>query len=99
VRSGEASESEPLLTCRKRKDDVKTGGGPFSRDQLGGGPEGCPSGIRHVDGANPDRALVWNVRTCHPDAKGDVPAAKTARTRVPMRGTGAELFVVGRKVL
>jgi hypothetical protein len=39
------------------------------------------------------------VRTCRPDAKGDVQAAKPARTRVPMRGTGAEQSVVGMKVL
>jgi hypothetical protein len=99
VWSGEASESEPLMTCRNSIGDVKTGGAIFSRDQRGGGPEACPSGIRHVGGAKPDQALVWNVRTCHPDAKGDVQAAKTARTRVPMRGTGAEPSVVGLKVL
>src|SRR6202789_437728 len=99
VWSGEASESKPSMTCRNSKGDVKTGGAIFSRDQRGGGPEACPSGIRHVGGAKPDQALVWNVRTCRPDAKGDVQAAKTARTRVPMRGTGAEQFVVGTKVL
>ena len=99
VWSGEASESEPLMTCRNALDDVKTGGATFFRDQLGGSPEACPSGIRHIGGAKPDQALVWNVRTCRPDAKGDVQAAKTARARVPMRGTGAEQPVVGWKVL
>jgi hypothetical protein len=71
----------------------------FFRDQLGGCPEDCPSGIRHVGGAKPDQALVRNVRTCRSDVKGDVQAAKTARTRVPMRGTGAEGPIVGLKVL
>jgi DDE family transposase len=99
VWSGEASESKPSMTCRNSIGDVKTGGAIFSRDQRGGGPEACPSGIRHVGGAKPDQALVWNVRTCRSDAKGDVQAAKTARTRVPMRGTGAEPSVVGLKVL
>jgi hypothetical protein len=99
VRSGEASESEPLMTCRNAKDDVKTGGASSFRDQFGGCPEDCPSDIRHVGGAKPDQALVWNVRTCRPDAKGDVQAAQTARIRVPMRGTGAEQLVGGRKVL
>ena len=94
VGSGEASESKPLMKCRNSIDDAKTGGAIFSRDQRGGGSEACPGGIRHVGGAKPDQALVWNVRTCRPDAKGDVRAAKTARTRVPMRGTGAEQFVV-----
>jgi hypothetical protein len=99
VWSGEASESEPLMTCRNALDDVETGGATFPRDKLGGCPEDRPSGIRHVSGAKPDRALVWNVRTCRPDAKGGVRAAKTARARVPMRGTGTEQFVVGMKVL
>jgi hypothetical protein len=80
-------------------DDVETGGAIFSRDKLGGCPEDWPSGIRHVGGAKPDQALVGNVRTCRPDAKGDVQAAKTARIRVPTRGTGAEQLVVGWKVL
>ena len=35
-------------------------------------PEVCPSGIRHVDGAKLNQALVWNVRTCRSDAKGEV---------------------------
>src|SRR3954462_9332994 len=99
VRSGEASESELLRTCRNAKDDVKTGGASSFRDQVGGCPEDCPSDIRHGGGAKPDQALVWNVRTCRSDAKGDVQAAQTARIRVPMRGTGAEQLVGGRKVL
>ena len=99
VWSGEASESKPSMKCRNSIGDVKTGGAIFSRDQRGGGPEACPSGIRHVGGAKPDQALVWNVRTCRPDARGEDQVAKTARTRVPMRGTGAEQFVVGLKVL
>ena len=87
------------MKCRNSIGDVKTGGAIFSRDQRGGGPEACPSGIRHVGGAKPDQALVWNVRTCRPDAKGDVRAAKTARIRVPKRGTGTEQLVVEWKVL
>jgi hypothetical protein len=88
------------MTCRNAKDDVKTGGSSSFRDQFGGCPEGRPSDIRHGGGAKPDQALVRNVRTCRPAAKGDVQAAKTARTRIPMRGTtGAEQPVVGRKVL
>ena len=37
-----------------------------------GNPEVCPSGIRHVDGAKLNQALVRNVRTCRSDAKGEV---------------------------
>ena len=70
VWSGEASESKPSMKCRNSIGDVKTGGAIFSRDQRGGGPEAWPSGIRHIGGAKPDQALVWNVRTCRSDAKG-----------------------------
>src|ERR1700731_3497356 len=63
------------MTCRNAKDDVETGGASGSRDKLGGDPEVCPSGIRHVGGAKPDQALVRNVRTCRPDVKGGVQAA------------------------
>jgi hypothetical protein len=87
------------MTCRNAKDDVETGGASSFRDEFGSSPGGCPSGIRHIGGAKPDQALVWNVRTCRPDAKGDIPAARTARIRVPMRGTGAEQLVVEWKVL
>ena len=45
VWSGEASESEPSMTCRNSIGDVKTGGAIFSRDQFGGDPEVCPTGI------------------------------------------------------
>jgi hypothetical protein len=87
------------MTCRNSIGDVKTGGAIFSRDQFGGGPEACPNGIRHIGGAKPGQALVRNVRTCRPDAKGEVQSAKTERTRVPMRDAGAEWSVVGLKVL
>jgi hypothetical protein len=89
VGSGEASASEPSMKCRNALDDVETGGGRFSRDKHGGGPGSCPRGIRHLGGAKSDQALVWNVRTCRPDVKGEVQTAKSARARVPMRGTGA----------
>ena len=87
------------MKCRNAPDDVKTGGGSVSRDKLGSEPVGWPGGIRHIGGAKSDQALMRNVRTCRPDAKGDVQAAKTARARVPMRDTGAEQFVIGLKVL
>ena len=96
---GEASASEPSMKCRNALTDVETGGGRFLRDKRRSGPGGCLCGIRHLGGANSDQALVWNVRTCRPDAKGDVQATKSARTRVPMRDTGAEWSVVGTKVL
>jgi hypothetical protein len=70
-------------------------------------PETRPSGIRHVDGAKLNQALVWNVRTCAPmtvRASGTTTrersqVAHTARTRVPMRSAGAEQLVVAMTVL
>ena len=35
VRTVESNASEPLMTCRKRRDDVKTGGVSLTRDQSG----------------------------------------------------------------
>src|SRR6202007_2755166 len=81
------------MKCRKSLTDVETGGGRFSREEHGSSPGSCPRGIRHLGGAKSDQALVWNVRTCRPEVKGDVQAAKSARTRVPMRGTGTEQVV------
>ena len=38
MRIGKANVSEPLMKCRKRMDDVKTGVESLSRDQRGGDP-------------------------------------------------------------
>ena len=57
------------------------------------------SGIRHKGSANLIQALVGNVGTCRSDDKGEIQVEETIRMRVPMRGTGAEQPVVGRKVL
>src|SRR6516165_2334704 len=65
--------------------DVKTEGSPALRDQLGGCPEFCLSGIRRAGGAKLDQALVRNVRTCAPMQRERSQAAQTARIRVPMR--------------
>ena len=36
MRVGKASESEPLMTCRKLQDDIETGAEAVSRDEPGG---------------------------------------------------------------
>ena len=99
VRLREASASEPPMKCRKRIRRCQNRGVTLPPGSARGNPEACPSGIRHVGGAKLNQALVRNVRTCRSDAKGDVQAAQTARTRVPMRSTGAEQPVVGMKAL
>src|SRR6266542_3622870 len=87
------------MKCRKRLDDVRTGGWHFLRDQFGGSPEARPNGIRHVGGAKLNQALVRNVRTCPPMQRERSQAAQTARIRVPKRSTGTEQPVVGTKAL
>ena len=62
------------MTCRKRRDDVKTGAESFLRDQSGGRPVYCPLGVRHGGGVSLIQAFVWNVGTCRLDAKGDTQA-------------------------
>jgi hypothetical protein len=98
VRCGETSASEPLMKCRKRIDDVETGGRSLTREESGGCPDYCPDGIRHEGGVTLHLAFARNVGTCRPDAKGEIQAVVPARMRVPRRGTGAEQPVVGRKV-
>ena len=41
-------------------------------DKRRGRPVYCLRGIRHVGGVKSVQALMRNVGTCHPDAKGDV---------------------------
>ena len=60
------------MTCRKRIDDVETGGMSLTRDESGGCPDCGPGGIRHEGGVTLRQAFAWNVGTCGSDAKGDV---------------------------
>jgi hypothetical protein len=56
-----------------------------------------PSGIRHVGGANLNRALVRNVRTLPAMLREKAQVATTARPKVPMRRRGADCSVVALK--
>jgi hypothetical protein len=71
VRSWETSESEPPMTSRKRIDGVGTEGGGHRGISLGGVLKTGPGGTRLEGGVNQDQALIRNVGTCRPDAKGD----------------------------
>ena len=62
------------MTCRKRMDDVETGGMSLTRDKSGGRPDCRPDGIRHEGGVKLDQAFAWNMGTCRPDAKGEIQA-------------------------
>jgi hypothetical protein len=69
---GKTNASEPLMTCRKRKDVTETRLQRLAWDAARKVPADCPSGDRHEDGVSPTQALVRNVGTCRLDAKGDL---------------------------
>jgi hypothetical protein len=69
-------------------------------------------GARCIGGVSSSQALVWNRRTCRPDSddrkcvrfarwsrEGGPQAVTAVSGRVPMRGTGADRFVVAMKAL
>lgn len=97
VCAGKANVSEPLTTCRKRRNVIETGLQSLARDEARGEPVDCPSGDRHEGGASPAQALVRNVGTCRSDAKGGNPSGRPVRNGVPMRSEGADRLVVAMK--
>jgi hypothetical protein len=72
VRTGKTNVSEPLKTCRKRRDVIETGLQLLARDKAREVPVDGPSGDRHEGGVSPAQALVRNVGTYRLDAKGDL---------------------------
>ena len=106
---------EPLLTHRNETtmaSKLGSVGGPGTKARLGGPSVGelpvCgPGGARCIGGVSSSQALAWNRRTCRPDRdgrrcwprEGEPQAADTASARVPMRGTGADRFVVAVRAL
>ena len=67
VRTEKTNASEPPMTCRNLKDDVKTEGRPPTSGLVWGVPAYCPGGIRHTGGVSSVQAPVRNVGTCRPD--------------------------------
>ena len=60
------------MKCRKNFDDVETTELSLLWGKRRRRPDYCLRGIRHVGGVKSVQALMRNVGTCHPDAKGDV---------------------------
>jgi len=109
VRAKKTNVSEPLMTCRKRIDDIKTEESRYLGSSLG---ENLPT-AQAVSGMKVARAWLrlwcgtWEPvasnaavglgeRPARP-SKGEPQAAETARGRVPMRGTGTDRLVVATK--
>ncbi len=89
------SASEPSdETSKANIIDIKSESCSVTRDQSGRYLEYGPFDVRCRGGMSLVQAVLWNTGTCRFDAKGDVQVAKTTRTRVPMRSTGAEQLVV-----
>jgi hypothetical protein len=105
VRITKASVSEPLMTCRKRSDDIKTGVELLLREEPGRGllTGQVVSGMKVARAWSRLSCGTWEPVALRPRAawgrwrKGDPQAAGTARGRVPKRGTGADRPVVAMK--
>jgi hypothetical protein len=72
VSAGKTNVSEPLRTCRKRRDVIETGFQLLARDKARGVPADCPGGDRHEGGVSPVQALVRNAGTYRLDVKEDL---------------------------
>src|SRR5215831_5098032 len=55
VGAGETNASEPLMTCRKRRDVTQTRLQLLAWEEARRVPADCPSGDRHEDGVRPAR--------------------------------------------
>src|SRR5215212_1386898 len=97
VCAGQTNASEPLLTCRKRRDVAKTRLQSLVWDEARRKPADWPSGDRHEDGVRPARGSCAERGNLSPRCEGRPPRGRPPRSRVPMRGAGADGFVVPSK--
>jgi len=72
VSAGKTNVSEPLTTCRKRRDVIETGLLLLVRDKARKVPADWPSDDRHEDGVSPAQGLVRNMGTYRLDGKGEI---------------------------
>jgi group II intron reverse transcriptase/maturase len=94
VCAGQTNASEPLLTCRKRRDVAKTRLQVLAWDEARRKPADWPSGDRHEDGVRPARGSCAERGNLSPRCEGRPPSGRPTRSRVPMRGEGTDGFVV-----
>jgi len=92
VRAEKANVSEPLMTCRKRIDDIETGRESFSRDE----PGGYLSTAQVVSGMKAARAQfrLW-YGTCEPVAAMPSATAWATENLVVARSRKEELQAAG----
>jgi hypothetical protein len=72
VSAGKTNVSEPLMTCRKRRDVTETRLQLLVWDRARKVPAYWPSGDRHEDGVIPVQGLVRNMGTYRLDEKGEI---------------------------
>ena len=103
VRTEKANVSEPLLKCRKRSDDIRTGVQLLPRDESGGylstalvvsGMKVARARFRLQCGTWERLAPIESVVCWTGRREGEPQAAETARGGVPMRGRRADHPVV-----
>ena len=85
------------MTCRKRRDDVKTAGSRYRGIGPGDDLFTDRDGIRHGGGLSLPEAIERNVGTWDSDANGEATSGRTTRARVRKRSPGAEQLVVATK--
>jgi hypothetical protein len=106
VGSEKANASEPLMNCRKRSDDIKTGVQLLPRDEPGGylstalvvsGTKVARARFRLRCGTWERLAPILPAGCWAGRREGELQAAETVRGRVPMRGRRADRLVVAVK--
>jgi hypothetical protein len=109
VRARKANASEPLMTCRKRSEDIKTeewslpreeSGGNLSTAQVVSGMKVARAWLRLLSGTWEPAAPIACPSGRYPSVarEGDPQAAATVRGRVPRRSAGADCLVVAMKL-
>jgi hypothetical protein len=90
VRTRKTNESEPPLKCRKRRDVIESRPQSLACDKAWGIPVYCPSGGRHERRREPGLGFCAERGNLSPRCEGRTPSGRPTRSRVPMRGTGAD---------
>src|SRR4051812_37052955 len=82
VCAGQTNVSEPLLTCRKRRDVAKTRLQLLACDKARRKPADWPSGDRHEDGVRPARGSCAERGNLSPRCQGR-PPRETSKGQTP----------------
>ena len=91
------NESEPPMKCRKCINIIETKLLALVWDKIWKVPVYCPSGGRHIGGMSSDTGFYREHGNLSSRCKGRTTSGSPTSGRVPMRGTGADQFVVVMK--